>query len=1193
MDHELSPPKQTEHVVEARVLAQAGRAQLEEMLPVVLGRYALEALIGEGGMARVFRAVRKGPAGFEKTVAIKLMKSAVQTPKAHDDFRQEAVFSGRLNHPNLVDVYELNEDSDCPYIAMEWVDGLPLHHLTHQNGPLPPSAFLDLFIGLLSGLRHAHAGEPAIGRGGMLHRDIKPSNIIVSRHGVPKLVDFGIAAQLDLIFGHHQPSQGMAIGTLNWMSPEQLKGQRLDGRTDLFSLGLVMATTALGTNPAGNRRLYELISTGQAIPGCLISLEEESNLDDYLPGLGRVIAAMVQRDVGARPRDAREVWVDLQQLRQSAGHQPTLAQWMLGEASEASSPSRLSDEPTVSVEGDPSLLQGAETRELPAGNLNEDGAFFVGRASEFDVLSGHIAAGSRVVTTLGTGGAGKTRLSRRAACSFGRQLAGGAWFVDLSAVDTMGGVVRSVAGVLGVRLERETSAGVVDALGQALAARGRFLLVLDNVEQLTETAAEVVSKWLTLAPEVQFMVTSRESLRIEQEEVVKLDPLPLGDAVKLLQECAKKGGKIWQAGSELESVHGQIVNALDRLPLAIELAGSRAHLLSPDELYRRLTERFKLLKTSGRNTVQRQSTLHRLIDWSWQQLEPWEQSALSQISCFRGGFSMDSAEAVIDLSNWPDAPWVLDVVTTLLEKSLIHTKTVDERPRMFAYESIREFASLRLREDAAGTQKMKTQARHAAHFAGFSSVDAGGGLSVRGPGHFGLLRRNFDNLWAAAGAGVAVQSTLCALGALEVLQSQGPLSQAAALADRAINGAGVTPALALRLYMAKAESLRRMGRIDQAREALRMAVETSRLLQDGSVNDAIVDLNEVAAGFVDERDITNEFEIDRRIAQARLLRAEGRSVEARTVLEEALALCSPSRNPTVKARVQHDLGLLIWSMVPKEESLPHLRQARAAFQVAGQVAREAESLSAFAFVSYRFGKSRSVRPMLEEAVALFGTTDEPAAPRKTLSMLASVEVAMEEYAASQEHFDRAIALHAQVGDVMAEAICIIDRARLYQAQGRYEEAESNLKRVIIASRQRDPSIIEAMADSTLAELYIDWGRPHHAVDCFRRAAEAFDSRIIPLAAQMRVGQAQALAQIGEVDLLDELTLGMDELVSNIPREEVTMKLRLAEVRLIQQERAAAYRHLQRAKDLLVDFEDDGAPWFPRRMADLEHRILGR
>ena len=133
-------------------ISVASREQLKELLPYQLGRYRLMELIGEGGMARVFRAVLQGPAGFQKMVAVKLLKASIQYEGAGAEFMQEAVYAGRLNHPNVVDVYELNEELGCPYIAMEWVDGEPLQSLIDPDSLMPPSVILDLSIALLNGL---------------------------------------------------------------------------------------------------------------------------------------------------------------------------------------------------------------------------------------------------------------------------------------------------------------------------------------------------------------------------------------------------------------------------------------------------------------------------------------------------------------------------------------------------------------------------------------------------------------------------------------------------------------------------------------------------------------------------------------------------------------------------------------------------------------------------------------------------------------------------------------------------------------------------------------------------------------------------------------------------------------------------------------------------------------------------------
>ncbi len=309
-------------------ISLASEERLNEMLPYTLGRYRLIELIGEGGMARVFRAILKGPAGFEKIVAIKILKPSAQNRSADEDFMQEAVYAGRLHHPNVVDVYELGEVQNCPYIAMELVDGEPLHKLLDPNLLLPPSVILDLLLALLNGLEQAHEGGPTDDVSGMLHRDIKPSNIIVSRYGVPKLVDFGIAAQLDHAAGIDRPIERTVIGTIAWMSPEQLQAMPLDERSDLFSFGLVMATTILCRNPIPRKYMYEELQKGNQLPDCMLTLEDETELDSHMPGLGKIVAQLLSRDRAERPRNARALRKLLQELRPLVGYRPSLPQWM-------------------------------------------------------------------------------------------------------------------------------------------------------------------------------------------------------------------------------------------------------------------------------------------------------------------------------------------------------------------------------------------------------------------------------------------------------------------------------------------------------------------------------------------------------------------------------------------------------------------------------------------------------------------------------------------------------------------------------------------------------------------------------------------------------------------------------------------------------------------------------------------------
>ncbi|MEE2752196.1 MAG: hypothetical protein VX519_12260, partial [Myxococcota bacterium] len=223
---------------------------------------------------------------------------------------------------------------------------------------------------------------------------------------------------------------------------------------------------------------------------------------------------------------------------------------------------------------------------------------------------------------------------------------------------------------------------------------------------------------------------------------------------------------------------------VDGLPLAIELAAARAVLLSPTQLLERLSERFKLLSTGPRGNTDRQSTLRGLIRWSWDLLEPWEQGALAQLSVFRDGFFMEAAEDVLDLSVWPDAPWLLDVVGSLLDKSLLHRWEVQDRPRFGMYTSIQEYAAEKL-----GEESIQTGLRHARHFASFGSEAFLESLESHG----GVVRRKaltveLENVLAGVEGGDVVgdaeAAAGCALAAAEVFRLQGPYSDGIAVLER-------------------------------------------------------------------------------------------------------------------------------------------------------------------------------------------------------------------------------------------------------------------------------------------------------------------------------------------------------------------------------------------------------------------------
>lgn len=198
------------------------------MIGVTVGNYRVVAKIGDGGMGTVYRALDEM---LDRDVALKVMKPELTRQAAlHERFRQEAVALARLHHPNIATVFGMERHEDNMVMVMEFIRGETLESIVSRSGPLDWGRALQLCHEVLAALDHAHDK-------GVVHRDIKPANIMLAHDGVIKVMDFGIAR----IMGRSRQTRvGHAVGTPTYMSPEQLKGEEVDGRSDLYSLGAVL-----------------------------------------------------------------------------------------------------------------------------------------------------------------------------------------------------------------------------------------------------------------------------------------------------------------------------------------------------------------------------------------------------------------------------------------------------------------------------------------------------------------------------------------------------------------------------------------------------------------------------------------------------------------------------------------------------------------------------------------------------------------------------------------------------------------------------------------------------------------------------------------------------------------------------------------------------------------------------------------
>ncbi len=401
---------------------------------------------------------------------------------------------------------------------------------------------------------------------------------------------------------------------------------------------------------------------------------------------------------------------------------------------------------------------------------------FVGRASDLERAIELCASESRLVTLLGPAGIGKTRLATRVATETAARFEG-TWFIEAAEARTESALVSAVASVLGV------STGDV---GHAIAGRGNVLVVIDNVEQVAPSAADVIARWMRVAPSARFLVTSRERLRIEGEACLELAPLDDADAVRLFVErAALARGRFTPDAAESAAI-AALVKRLDGNPLAIELAAARTKMFSPSELLARVDKRFDLLKGGPRDRTPRQGSLRGAIDWSWELLSNEEKRALARCAVFHGGFSIEAAEAVLGGDG-------LAMLESLVDKSLVR-----RGGRFALYETVRDYAREKLGE--LGEEDDATE-KHVAFYSAFAEKHA---AELRGEGALAAassLRAEADNVLAAhrrlrktdkrAAASIAL-----ALNAL--IAMRGPVSMQKELLDAAVEDATGTPPLYVR-----------------------------------------------------------------------------------------------------------------------------------------------------------------------------------------------------------------------------------------------------------------------------------------------------------------------------------------------------------------------------------------------------------
>jgi adenylate cyclase len=678
-----------------------------------LGPYRIVTRLGSGGMGVVHEAhdVRLG-----RRVALKFLSAErANDADARSRFRREARAASALNHPHICTIHDVGEHEGAPYLVMELLQGETLLDRL-ARGPLPPDEFFNVALAVVSALE-------AAGDRGIVHRDLKPANVFLTRSGA-KVLDFGLARIGEA--GDAPPTQiptltnasrwgeptrtGAMMGTLHYMSPEQVRGEPVDARTDLFSFGVVLYEMVAGRRPF-------VAGTAGLIADAILHLDPvppDVERLGFPPGLAGVIGRALDKELRHRYQTAAELGADLLRLRAAPG----------------------------------SRHAGIAALAMPAPPSS-----FVGRIAELVVVKEALSR-ARLVTLTGPGGIGKTRLALRVARDSVPRHADGVFFVPLAAVRDPNLLDSAIAQAVGLR--EVPDLGLAEHLVQHLAGR-ELLLVLDSFEHLLPAASRAADL-LRSAPRLTLLVTSRDRLHLSAEAEVAVPPLGLpgpdtadpdafraSESVALFCERAAAVQAGFALSDENAAVVAEICARLDGLPLAIELAAARVRHLTPATLLQQLSRRLALLTGVARDLPARQRTLRDVIAWSHDLLSTEEQTLFAWLAVFDGGFTLEAAEAV-SAAVGPLGLQILDGIASLVDKSLLRQSSEGDELRYAMLETIREFGLERL---AAGGEAARAPAAHAAHFV---ALEAGTQAQLHGrrlAAHLELPSVELDNSRAA------------------------------------------------------------------------------------------------------------------------------------------------------------------------------------------------------------------------------------------------------------------------------------------------------------------------------------------------------------------------------------------------------------------------------------------------------------
>ncbi|MEC7987085.1 MAG: tetratricopeptide repeat protein, partial [Myxococcota bacterium] len=738
----------------------------------------------------------------------------------------------------------------------------------------------------------------------------------------------------------------------------------------------------------------------------------------------------------------------------------------------------------------------------------------VGRTAQSLQIRRYLKEEGRLVSLVGTAGVGKTRLALDIIHDIREERQ--AYFCDLTEATTVLGVVRLVAKDMDIQLGAQNP---LQQLGEYF-DKNPSILVLDNLEQVVGPVGEAITQWLSASETLKLIATSRVRLQLPIEKSFAIQPLGLLEAMELFTKRAQIAKSTFELGKQNRFIVGRIVEKLDKLPLAIELAAARMNIFNVGEIETRLNERFSLLR-SRKEGIQALSTA---LDWSWDLLKPWHKAAFTQSSIFHGGFDIDAAENIIQIGARSDSPAIFDILQDLCEDSLLRQESaIDGSIRYGMLESIRQYAKNKLMEHeglevhlSRTTEFPITKTRHSQYYARYGQKTFLNRLdSSDGSRHWLELFAELDNLVAATMHGEGEDASLCCIAALKVLGMKGPLSLGVDVASSVLSSKEIPKHHQMQIKLIRTKFLRISGRMKEARghkESKEAApshdTETTPLPPPNQ--DLSITQPATSTETPEERHMRAEEPLEAKETAKELTKSlnakphsvlHSRIIDTETKQKGASLSNEPSTEipkrvyteeeelRLLKAHEFVELGNIEEAESIYDKALAYYHQAAAFYQNASDPKGHVRTLEKIAIVLKNQGEYQQSLEALHSALEIIENHELHWFKANLYSVVGDIHRYQGEYQRSLEFHNRALKINQTVGNKLEQGTNHGNIGVVYQNLGQDDKAIEYYQKAIAIAREIGNKRSEGLYLGKLGNMHLNLNRSDEAIRYYKQGID--------------------------------------------------------------------------------------------------------